>query len=132
MRLAGTCSRYSNSAMPQLTNAAIIQGFWLSSFRCAYHAKVIKILLQKSKPTVMNVACMVAARVTKMWLMRLIFYRASVLIVQVPGISRSGDADNPAGQKNPGRYCQSANFFRISFIHDLRDHERHIRWDFTQ
>src|SRR5688572_11169141 len=42
MRLAGTCSRYSKRAMPQLTSAAIHQGFADSSRRCAYQAKVMK------------------------------------------------------------------------------------------
>src|SRR5258706_9701548 len=41
IRLAGTCSRYSNSAMPQLTSAATIHGFDCRFFRCPYHANVI-------------------------------------------------------------------------------------------
>src|SRR6185369_3007948 len=41
-RFAGTWSRYSNSAMPQLANAAMYQGFELKFFRCPYHAKVMK------------------------------------------------------------------------------------------
>src|SRR2546428_13302680 len=42
MRLAGTWTRYSNSAIPQLTSAATIHGRWLRCLRCAYHAKVMK------------------------------------------------------------------------------------------
>src|SRR5678809_1412324 len=44
MRLAGTCRRYSKSAMPQLAIAAIHQGLAERSFRCAYHAKVMNTL----------------------------------------------------------------------------------------
>src|SRR6478609_3874365 len=44
MRLAGTCSRYSNSAMPQLASAATIQGRPDRFFRCAYQAKVMNTL----------------------------------------------------------------------------------------
>src|SRR5678815_2153153 len=40
-RLAGTCSRYSNSAMPQLTRAAIYQGRSARLRRCAYQANVM-------------------------------------------------------------------------------------------
>src|SRR5574339_163232 len=43
MRLAGTCKRYSNSAMPQDTSAAIHHGLALRCFRCPYQAKVMKI-----------------------------------------------------------------------------------------
>ena len=46
MRLAGTCNKYSKNAIPQLISAAITQGLLLSSFKCAYHAKVINTLLQ--------------------------------------------------------------------------------------
>ena len=42
MRLAGTCSRYSNSAMPQLTSAAMYQGLSARFFRWPYQAKVMK------------------------------------------------------------------------------------------
>ena len=52
MRFAGTCSRYSNNAIPQLTSAAMNQGFELSSLRCAYHANVMKTLDKTSKPIV--------------------------------------------------------------------------------
>src|SRR5438105_11712578 len=41
MRLAGTCSRYSNRAMPQLTSAAIHHGLAESSFKWAYQAKIM-------------------------------------------------------------------------------------------
>src|SRR5690242_17173466 len=49
MRLAGTCSRYSKRAMPQLASAAIHQGLAESSFRCAYHAKVMNTLEATSR-----------------------------------------------------------------------------------
>src|SRR5947208_3870 len=42
MRLAGTWSRYSNSAMPQLTRAAMYQTWWLRLLRCPYQANVMK------------------------------------------------------------------------------------------
>src|SRR5512143_104227 len=42
MRLAGTWSRYSNSAMPQLTNAATNHGRSARFLRCAYQANVMK------------------------------------------------------------------------------------------
>src|SRR5262245_41894929 len=58
MRLAGTCSRYSASAMPQLTRAAIHHGLACRCFRCPYHANVMKRLERAS-----NVA--VAARVCR-------------------------------------------------------------------
>src|SRR5436190_16786382 len=41
MRLAGTCSRYSKSAMLQLTIAATHHGRSARLRRCAYHAKVM-------------------------------------------------------------------------------------------
>src|SRR6185503_9264731 len=50
MRLAGTISRYSKRAMPQLASAAIHQGLADSSFRCAYHAKVMKTFDRASRP----------------------------------------------------------------------------------
>src|SRR5258706_4252600 len=50
MRLAGTISRYSNSAIPQLASAAIHQGLAESSFRCAYQAKVMKTFDANSRP----------------------------------------------------------------------------------
>src|SRR6185437_10199530 len=42
MRLAGTCSRYSNKAIPQLASAATYQGRSERFFRCAYQANVMK------------------------------------------------------------------------------------------
>src|SRR2546421_6201039 len=42
MRFAGTCSRYSKNAMPQLTSAATYQGRTTRLLRCAYQAKVMK------------------------------------------------------------------------------------------
>src|SRR5947209_227389 len=58
MRLAGTCSRYSNSAMPQLTTAAISHGRWLRFRRCAYQANVMKTLEQIRSATVLVMADM--------------------------------------------------------------------------
>ena len=52
MRLAGTCSRYSNNAMPQLTSAATYQGDVARFFRWPYQAKVMKTLLATSSKTV--------------------------------------------------------------------------------
>src|SRR5215475_5278163 len=44
MRLPGTCSRYSNSAIPQDSSAATYQGRSARFFRCAYQAKVMNTL----------------------------------------------------------------------------------------
>ena len=53
MRLAGTWSRYSNSAMPQLTNAATNQG--RSGFlRCAYQANVMNTFESTSRTAVFS------------------------------------------------------------------------------
>src|SRR4051812_27770822 len=52
MRLAGTCSRYSARAMPQLTSAAMYQGEVARFFRCPYQAKVMKMLEPISSSTV--------------------------------------------------------------------------------
>src|SRR5919112_1014161 len=52
MRFAGTCSRYSNSAMPQLATAARYQGLSPRFLRCAYQAKVMKILESNSRKAV--------------------------------------------------------------------------------
>src|SRR5262245_32312583 len=52
MRLAGTCSKYSKSAMPQLTSAAMYHGRPDKFRRCAYHAKVMKTLEAASPRTV--------------------------------------------------------------------------------
>jgi hypothetical protein len=50
---------YSKKAMPQLRSAATIHGLWLSSFRCAYQAKVMKTLLRVRRSTVVRIARMV-------------------------------------------------------------------------
>jgi hypothetical protein len=42
MRLAGTCSRYSKSAIPQLTRAAIHHGLACRCLRWPYQANVMK------------------------------------------------------------------------------------------
>src|SRR6056297_3941976 len=52
MRFAGTCSRYSNRAIPQLMSAAISHGLWLRSRKWAYQANVMKTLLPNSRPMV--------------------------------------------------------------------------------
>src|SRR5688572_4594666 len=44
MRFAGTINMYSKNAMPQLTSAAIHHGLVARFFRCAYQAKVMKML----------------------------------------------------------------------------------------
>src|ERR1051325_1154742 len=50
MRLAGTCSKYSKSAMPQLTNAAMYHFRSARFLRCAYQANVMKMFdAQRSK-----------------------------------------------------------------------------------
>src|SRR5688572_6068209 len=58
MRLAGTCSRYSNRAMPQLISAAMYHGDARSSLRCAYHAKVMKRLERPSRIAVLRMTGM--------------------------------------------------------------------------
>src|SRR3954471_23598493 len=52
MRLAGTCSRYSASAMPQLTKAATYQGAVARFFRWPYQARVMNTLEAISSSTV--------------------------------------------------------------------------------
>src|SRR3990167_10362271 len=52
MRLAGTCSKYSNRAMPQLTSAAVYQGTVAKLFRWPYQAKVMNTLLAISNTMV--------------------------------------------------------------------------------
>src|SRR3546814_19238369 len=54
MRFAGTCSRYSNSAMLQLRSAANSHGLADISFRCAYQANVMKTFEAHSSPTVFH------------------------------------------------------------------------------
>ena len=51
IRLAGTCSSYSNRATPQLSSAATYQGLALRSLRWAYHAKVMKTFEADSSST---------------------------------------------------------------------------------
>src|SRR5690348_17980698 len=46
MRFPGTWNRYSKKAIPQLASAATIQGLSCRFLRCAYHAKVMKVLEQ--------------------------------------------------------------------------------------
>src|SRR3954454_14263707 len=58
MRLAGTCSKYSKSAMPQLASAATYHGFEARFFKCAYHANVIKTLDAASSNVVLRTADM--------------------------------------------------------------------------
>ena len=54
MRLAGTCSRYSASAMPQLTSAARYQGAVAMFLRWPYQAIVMKALDAMSSSTACN------------------------------------------------------------------------------
>ena len=58
IRLAGTCNRYSNSAIPQLTNAATSHGRPLRFFRCAYYAKVMNTFERTSRPAVRRMTVM--------------------------------------------------------------------------
>src|SRR5262245_43834430 len=52
MRLAGTCRRYSNSAMPQLRTAAMYHGRSDRLRRWAYHANVMNTLEAVNNTTV--------------------------------------------------------------------------------
>src|SRR3954464_9980535 len=54
MRLAGTCSRYSNSAMPQLASAATYQARPERFFRWAYQAKVMNTFESTSRPVALS------------------------------------------------------------------------------
>src|SRR2546428_654892 len=54
MRLAGTCSRYSARAMPQLTMAAVYQGAVARFFRWPYQASVMNTLEPTSSSTAWN------------------------------------------------------------------------------
>ena len=55
MRLAGTWSRYSNSAIPQLTSAATYHARDRRSLRWAYQAKVMNTFEHVSRPAVVNI-----------------------------------------------------------------------------
>src|SRR5437588_10955554 len=52
IRFAGTCSRYSKNAIPQLMMAATYHGLARRSRRCAYQANVMKTFEQASSVTV--------------------------------------------------------------------------------
>src|SRR5678815_3726245 len=52
MRLAGTWSRYSKSAMPQLASAASHHARCERFRRCAYQANVMKMFESTSRPAV--------------------------------------------------------------------------------
>src|SRR5205809_338191 len=54
MQLAGTCSRYLKSAIPQLTIAATYHGRSAMFFKWAYHSKVMNTLDATSSRTVIN------------------------------------------------------------------------------
>ena len=58
IRLAGTWSRYSNKAMPQLMRAAMNHGLEARDLRWPYQASVIKTLLRMSIPAVMRMVFM--------------------------------------------------------------------------
>src|SRR5690349_21733386 len=82
MRLAGTCSRYSNSAIPQLASAARYHGRSAMFRRWAYQANVMKTLEQTSNS---------AAR-----------YTTAILIMLVHaelGIHRPAGAGDDAGNR---------------------------------
>src|SRR5437879_1053073 len=55
MRLAGTCSRYSKSAMPQLANAATYHGRDDKLRRWAYQANVMKTFEAMRRQTVTRI-----------------------------------------------------------------------------
>lgn len=52
IRLAGTCNRYSNNAMPHEINAAIHHGLLVKFFKWPYHAKVMKMFDKINRPAV--------------------------------------------------------------------------------
>ena len=52
IRFAGTCNKYSNSAMPQLISAATHHGLLARFFRWPYHATVMKTLERTRSPVV--------------------------------------------------------------------------------
>jgi hypothetical protein len=54
MRLAGTWSKYSNRAMPQLTRAATYQAWRFRLRRWPYHANVMNMLEAISSKTVLT------------------------------------------------------------------------------
>src|ERR1700688_3285717 len=62
MRLAGTCSRYSKNAMPQLRIAARYHGRSPRLRRCAYQAKVMNTLERTSSATVCATTVLIGAR----------------------------------------------------------------------
>ena len=57
IRLAGTWIRYSNNAIPQEINAAMIQGLCPISLRWAYQANVMKTLLHNSSSELIKIGC---------------------------------------------------------------------------
>jgi hypothetical protein len=63
MRLAGTCSRYSKSAMPHDTSAAIHHGLPARFLRCPYHAKVMNRFDSVSRNAHARAGCWASAAV---------------------------------------------------------------------
>ena len=61
MRLAGTWSKYSKIAIPQLIKAAMIHGFDRRLFRCPYRANVMKMLESVSRTIVFKMIGIVAS-----------------------------------------------------------------------
>src|ERR1700676_5555710 len=57
MRFAGTCSRYSNSAIPQLTVAAIHHGLDCMLRRCPYQANVMNRLEPMRRIAAVSAGC---------------------------------------------------------------------------
>ena len=66
MRLAGTCGRHSNSAMPQEAKAARYKGLvdrsLDRSLKCAYMAKVMKIVDSAGSSLVCKISAMLKDR----------------------------------------------------------------------
>src|SRR5450755_431956 len=57
MRFAGTCSRYSNRAMPQLAIAAIHHGLPCMLRKCPYQANVMKRLEPVRRIAALSAGC---------------------------------------------------------------------------
>src|SRR5690348_12340793 len=85
MRLAGTCSRYSNSAMPQLASAAMNQGLPERFLRCAYQAKVMNTFDRMSRP----VAASVGDRFSGMGVLEGVFGQPGGCLAQASGLQRA-------------------------------------------
>src|SRR3954447_15228983 len=67
MRLAGTCSRYSKSAIPQLANAATYHGRDDKLRKWAYQANVMKTFEAMRRQTVMTMVRIAADGNAGVW-----------------------------------------------------------------